>query len=329
MKPRILYLDILRIIACVMIVFMHSQRAGMDIPAWFLSGSSYVTAAGIGLFFMISGALILGKAKSLSEGKELDTISFLKHRLLKIAIPLAFWSLLYWALSSIESSGLGVMWFLWTIGGLYLLSPILIRWLQHAPLREVELYLCVWAVSLLYPFIKLIMPVDEGDTSWIYYFHGYAGYFVLGYYLANAPMERLRSCRWAFVALFSVFTLFAPCAVLFLGFEVDFYSLFWYLSLPVALQCVAWFVSFRKLEPQLSQLSTTQSSRISKLSAMTFGIYLSHILVLRIGLWNVPLLSEVTGIPYMILNTLIALPVATLLTWILGKVPGGKWIIGG
>ena len=85
MKQRILYLDLLRIIACVMIVFMHSQRPGMGIPAWFLSGSSYLTAPGIGLFFMISGALILGKAKNLAEGKELDIFSFLKHRLLKIA----------------------------------------------------------------------------------------------------------------------------------------------------------------------------------------------------------------------------------------------------
>ena len=54
MNQRILYLDLLRIIACVMIVFMHSQRPGMGIPAWFLSGSSYVTAAGIGLFFQFS-----------------------------------------------------------------------------------------------------------------------------------------------------------------------------------------------------------------------------------------------------------------------------------
>ncbi len=29
MNQRILYLDLLRIIACVMIVFMHSQRPGM------------------------------------------------------------------------------------------------------------------------------------------------------------------------------------------------------------------------------------------------------------------------------------------------------------
>ena len=328
MSQRILYLDLLRIIACVMIVFMHSQRPGMGIPAWFLSGSSYVTAAGIGLFFMISGALILGKAKALSEGQELDTFSFLKHRLLKIVVPLAFWSLLYWSLSSIDSSGLGVMWFLWTIGGLYLLSPILLRWLQHASLREVELYLGIWAISLLYPFIKLIMPVGEGDTSWIYYFHGYVGYFILGYYLSLAPMERLCNYRWAFFALLFIFTLCAPCAVLMLGLVVDFYSLFWYLSLPVALPCVAWFVGFRCLEQLFTARLSTFAPQITKLTAMTFGIYLSHILVMRVGLWNVDILSEISGIPYLIICTIITLFVTSLFVWIVGKIPGGMWVVG-
>ena len=326
---RILYLDILRIIACVMIVLMHSQRPGMGIHDWFLSGSSYITAAGIGLFFMISGALILGKAKTLAEGKELDTFTFLKHRLLKIIVPLAFWSLLYWSLSSIDASGLGVMWFLWTIGGLYLLSPILLRWLQHASLHEVELYLCIWSISLLYPFLKLIILVGEGDTSWIYYFHGYVGYFILGYYLSIMPMERLRKYLWGFVALFLLFTLIAPCAVFFLGLEVDFYSLFWYLSLPVALQCIAWFVGFRYLEPLFTACLSAFAPQIAQLSAMTFGIYLSQILVMRIGLWNVPFLSEISGIPYMLLCALITLMIACLLTWAVGKVPGGKWIVGG
>lgn len=329
MKQRILYLDLLRIIACVMIVFMHSQRAGMGIPGWFLSGSSYITAAGIGLFFMISGALILGKAKTLAEGKELDTFSFLKHRLIKIVVPLAFWSLLYWSLSSIDNSGLGVMWFLWTIGGLYLLSPILLRWLQHASLREVELYIGVWAITLLYPFLKLITPLDEGDTSCLYYFHGYVGYFILGYYLSAAPMERLRKYRWGFAILFLLFSFIAPCTVLFFDFEVDFYSQFWYLSLPVVLQCIAWFVGFRSLETLFSSHISKYAPQIVKLSAMTFGIYLSHILVMRIGVWNVTFLSEISGIPYLILCAFITFPMACLLTWAVWKVPGGKWIIGG
>lgn len=328
MTPRILYLDILRIIACVMVVFMHSQRPHVGIPAWFLSGSSYITAPCIGLFLMISGALILGKAKKLSEGQRFDTFSLLKHRLLKIVIPLAFWTLLYWLLSSIETSGLSVMWFLWMILGIYLLSPILVRWLQHATLQEVELYLGIWGITLVCPFVKLLFSFNEGDTAWFYYFHGYVGYFVLGYYLSIVPKERLNKYIGGFFILFFLFSLCAPIVVLLGGYKIDFYSLFWYLSLPVVLQCIVWFVGFRLLEEKLDKQLAAYASPIAKLSTMTYGIYLSHILVLRIGLWNAPLLSEISGIPYMFICAAITLPLAWSLTWILGKMPRGKCIIG-
>lgn len=326
---RILYFDLLRIIACAMIVIMHSQRAGMDIPGWFLSSTSYLTAPGIGLFFMISGALILGKASRLGTAAELEVFPFLRHRLLKVAVPLAFWTLIYYLCSSIDVSGLGVMWFLWTISGLYLVSPILIRWLQHASWREVETYLALWSITLLYPFLKLLIPLDEGDTSWLYYFHGYVGYFVLGHYLSQVSMDRLRAFRWPFIVLFFLFTLIAPCAVFVFHLNVDFYSLFWYLSLPVVLQSVAWFLLFRKQEARLSLMSGNLLSSITKLSSLTFGIYLSHILVMRVCLWNLSLLDQIHDIPYLLSCALITFILAALLTWLIGKVPGGKWVIGG
>lgn len=328
MTPRILYLDILRIIACVMVVFMHSQRPHVGIPAWFLSGSSYITAPCIGLFLMISGALILGKAKVLGDEQKFDTFSFLKHRLLKICIPLAFWTLLYWSLSAIETTGLNVMWFLWMILGIYLLSPILIRWLLHASFQEVELYLGIWGVTLICPFVKLLFSFDEGDATWFYYFHGYIGYFILGYYLSIVPKERLNKYIGGFFILFFIFALCAPIVVLLGGYKIDFYSLFWYLSLPVVLQCIAWFAGFRMLEEKLVKQLGAYAPSIAKLSSMTYGIYLSHILVLRIGLWNVPFLSEISGIPYMFICTAITLPLAWSLTWIIRMAPGGRWIIG-
>ena len=52
-------LDILRILACMMIVTMHSPLPGGIEDGIFLSSLSYLTAPGVGLFFMISGALLL------------------------------------------------------------------------------------------------------------------------------------------------------------------------------------------------------------------------------------------------------------------------------
>lgn len=59
MKNRDLALDIIRVLACVMVVFMHAPLPSAQVNGMFLSSLSYFTAPCIGLFFMVSGALLL------------------------------------------------------------------------------------------------------------------------------------------------------------------------------------------------------------------------------------------------------------------------------
>lgn len=59
MKQRDLSLDLLRIVACVMVVVMHSPIPSDNSDGIILSSLSYFTEPCIGLFFMVSGALIL------------------------------------------------------------------------------------------------------------------------------------------------------------------------------------------------------------------------------------------------------------------------------
>lgn len=59
MKQRDFSLDLLRIMACVMVVIMHSPIPSENANGLLLSSLSYFTAPCIGLFFMVSGALIL------------------------------------------------------------------------------------------------------------------------------------------------------------------------------------------------------------------------------------------------------------------------------
>lgn len=63
MKQRDYALDLLRIVACVMVVMMHSPMPSADANGMLLSSLSYFTAPCIGLFFMVSGALILPPPK--------------------------------------------------------------------------------------------------------------------------------------------------------------------------------------------------------------------------------------------------------------------------
>ena len=88
-RERDFSLDVMRIMACAMIVMMHSPHpvasAGNGL---FLVLVSYLCAPGVGLFFMVSGALMLGG--NVVE-RNFDAFSFLKRRVVRIGVPLAFW----------------------------------------------------------------------------------------------------------------------------------------------------------------------------------------------------------------------------------------------
>ena len=59
MGKRILHLDILRVLACLMVVMMHSPMPVENAAGWFAVPMSYLTMPCIGIFFAVSGALIL------------------------------------------------------------------------------------------------------------------------------------------------------------------------------------------------------------------------------------------------------------------------------
>ena len=139
MNRRDTSLDIIRILACFMVVLMHSPIPSANASGPFLSALSYFTAPCIGLFFMVSGALLLPVRT--------DYITFIRKRFSKILVPTLLWSLIYiglrlygseseidviQSLASLPFSpqGEGVLWFMYTLSGLYLLAPILSAWVE-------------------------------------------------------------------------------------------------------------------------------------------------------------------------------------------------------
>lgn len=326
-QSRILYFDLIRILSCIMIVFMHAQKDGVGTPGWLLAGSGYIEAAGIGLFFMISGALVLNSRIE----DESSVAPFLWHRMKRVCVPLFFWYLIYTFTQRIdfEYTGRGVLWFLWTIGGLYILSPILIRWLRHAGDKEVLFYIGVWCISLLFPVANLLIPLLTTDTSWVYYFHGYVGYYVLGYYLAHR-MKQLSRLHYSILGIvFFIISLCAPLVILFMDIEIDFFQFFWYLSLPVVLQCVVWFLCIQRKEPSLQAMPMKVKSVIRWISAQTFGIYLMHILIMRGWLWKTELIQSLHSVNHMVVCAVVTFCIAMVLTDLIRRIPYLRMIVGG
>jgi len=324
---RDLSLDAVRVLACLMVVLMHS-------PMPLASGSSslvqnvlsYATAPCIGLFFMVSGALLLPAGQ--------PATAFLRRRLSKVLCPTLVWTAFYIVvcgnsddigrtLLSVPFSpqGHGILWFMYTLVGLYIIAPVISPWLESASRRSVEMYLILWGVTLCYPLIENTLAVNQGITGSLYYVSGYAGYFLLGYYL------RRWSVRWPGLLIMVAVSAAAPVYCKLAGRPVDFYRVFWYLSVFVAVFCVFYFQTVRRLF-NAWQVPSYVRMPLVLLSNLSFGIYLSHIYLLRNVLWG--------GVCYLtgsyLLDTLImalaAFAGAALFSYLVSLLPFGAYIIG-
>ena len=88
MKERIVYLDIIRIVACLMVILMHSPVALKEGETSVLPGLiSVLMLPCNGLFFMTSGALLFGSGMTWDK--------FMKKRLSRIVWPTVIWSVVY------------------------------------------------------------------------------------------------------------------------------------------------------------------------------------------------------------------------------------------
>ena len=306
MRQRDTSLDLIRIIACTMVVLMHSPMPTENANGLLLSSLSYFTAPCIGLFFMVSGALLLPPPIA-SESN--TALPFLRKRLKRVLMPTLVWTLFYIAIKLLDGNmtidevlktmasipfsaqGHGVLWFMYTLIGLYLVTPILHAWLRKASEKEIRFYLLLWLVAMCYPLLQMFVLVNNTTTGILYYFSGYVGYFLLGYWMQRYG-EKL-SLKVA--ALLMCVSVFAPIVVKIMHLEVDFYSLFWYLSVFVVAQCVFWWKVMKSVQFVLL-LSDRTKSLLTLFSNLSFGIYLSHIIIMRHIVWEMPFVVHIQSL---------------------------------
>lgn len=328
-ENRILYLDVIRILACVMIVLMHSPMPHLGTSSYILSSASYLTAPGIGLFFMVSGALLLPVNTSYT--------GFMKRRLSKVLWPILFWTFVYLIIRLCDGDitlnslpkrilsipfsvqGHSILWFMYALMGLYILAPIISPWLKNATKKDLELVLILWSCTLFFPFLKEFLTVNHSESGTFYYFSGYAGYFLLGYYLEKNFNE---TSIFSIIALIGIPILIAIYCKL-ANLDVDFYQMFWYLSIPVAMMSIGWFFLAKKCFGNKKALNVTTT-----LSNCSFGVYLIHIFVMRNFLWNLDFISVHGGLIQIILTTILTLAISYLLVFTISKLPFSKYIIG-
>ena len=216
------------------------------------------------------------------------------------------------------------MWFMYTLTGLYLIAPVLSKWLQACSKRELEFYLLLWAVTLCYPLLRLFLSIQTGETGILYYCTGYVGYFLLGHYLNKYP----EAVSWRFLLPAVFMALLAPVFCKWKQYEVDFYSLFWYLSIFVVILCTVWF----KVLSQYGKFILAQEkirTGITWVSNLSFGIYLMHIFVMRYMIWKWTWIQNIDNyIEQTLLIVILTFSLSVLGCYLLSWIPGAAYLIG-
>lgn len=218
-QKREVWVDWLRVIACLMVMVVHSTE-----PFYIGGDGALVLTAGDAFWSAFLDSLVrccvplFAVASSyLLFPLRYDAGEFVRRRAVRVLIPLAVWSVFYaflWGSPAQNFKDLlfnfnysaGHLWFVYMLLGMYLLMPLLSPWAEKVSRKELTVYLGIWLFTTILPMLRDLLSGGQvtviqgvsgvprqaltplwGEASWnsygtFYYISGFIGYLLLGLY---------------------------------------------------------------------------------------------------------------------------------------------------
>ncbi len=295
-KNRIIQFDVLRVVAALAVVWLHTsaQRFYISYPSVEWDARNFYDSLvrwAVPIFVMISGALFL------DSQKKIDIKILYSKNVTRVALIFIFWSIVYGVYGGIGEKGLiglaGRMvqgpfhfWFIKMLIGLYVTVPILRVIVVDKKLEQYFICLSLvtaFFIPMLFPFIGYISDVAR-DFAEKYYEEfgikialGHVGYFVLGHYLAN---NIIKETVKRIICILGILSVFAVSILTFIASSrVGTPYLFFYGNINVftLLEAVALFVVIKdkKIVPKYHPV-------LINASKLSLGIYIIHPLVMNV-----------------------------------------------
>ena len=309
MKMRLLWADVLKIIAIFGVILLHVSAFWLvpfqETREWWI-GNIYDSFSRwcVPLFVMVSGALLLPGADKRPLRR------FLLVRVRRILIPFLVWSVVYFLYrihvkgNDLPLSGFFVMlltepiyyhlWFIYMLIVLYLFAPAASAFLNNAPAKH------VWYLIALWFFWASLLPIIDKPFEFTTYFTPdmddyspirLSGYFLLGYALRT---WHARS-RWTLAGLVFLFLLGGITTVLGTYFMSKatgkFHPFFYkYFSVTVVTMTLSLFLFVKSILHTHKEITEDGEERIylnspellQRIGMSVFGAYLVHALVLEV-----------------------------------------------
>jgi len=344
-SQNIQYISNLKLICALAVIVIHASaplvlelNKAASVNWW--EGNFIDSAArfAIPVFVMIMGALTLHK--------EYDICIFLKRKLTRIVIPFLFWSLIYiWYLyfnkqisfnNNLKENTKQIwlflkngssfhLWYVYMLIGLYFFIPIISKFVRAASEKEILYYLFIWFLLMLLTQPYLVRYKPSVD---MHYFAGFAGYLVLGHYLAFKDFE-IKYLRLWMKLLFALTIIFIAVGTYLIISYTKLSILTFYDPLNPVLVIMGISV-FLILKLSKSQLSPFMIRFRDFIVEYNYGIYLAHVVVLNLLVYFFGISYKIcTPLISIFLTSTICFTITVSLVWMLNKIPIiGKWISG-
>lgn len=317
-KKVLSWANSLRAAATIAVIVLHvcvsaeQDFSSIPLPSW-VTANIYDAAVRwcVPIFVMLTGTFALNNYPG-------NLKIFFVKTFRRIVLPFLFWSLVYLLyyngndlfqhqmnmhdktalLATKLATGTAVhMWFVYMIISMYLLIPVLYRWVQHNNLAEQAFFISLW---FLFLFIQPLW--EKYDISFDYsYFSGFIGYLLLGNFLFKQPKKINSALLISVFILALAYTCFMTYRLSASTHAMDetYMDNF---KPNIAVMCACIYLLFKNSPFNLPLLLRNWVGRIS---AESYGIFLVHILVLDLFFKH--------GITYTRLPVIVSIPIISIL----------------
>jgi surface polysaccharide O-acyltransferase-like enzyme len=290
---REIWLDALKIVACMGVVLAHSVYAYSSTDnesRWFLSLClNSLARFGVPCFMMISSALILRKADDIGK--------IWRARIPRLAIGLVFWGVVYILFKkfakgedlSIVAEILTIpfahknahLWYNYYLIALYLISPLLVIFHRNSGKEQRYTVIGVFLIgkSLLDMLLKMIGAPVGGLVA-----TGWNKFGVMELVFSLLAFEVYDACasgkikRWAAIggALIGYWLMILGSYIVFYQQKSPPQDFLSHVSFPAIVFGASVFALFYSYKDELASLSAGKRRIIASVSRLTMGVYFIH-----------------------------------------------------
>ncbi len=351
-RPRIVFLDWLRVIACFMVFTVHASECvysndysysfPSELARWSVCIINTFVRPAVPLFLMASAYLLIPV--------KTDAITFFKRRLMRVAVPFVVWLLAYCCVPALwgEFTGAEVianlkqvcinfipreshLWFIYMLLSIYLIMPLISAGLEKMTRRDEKLFIGLWLITTFFIYLHEYVGDVFGECWWnpnppFYYISGYLGYVFLAHYIRKYldwSWEKtlkialpLFLAGWAFCCWWYYDQSFKAEEVRVLELAGQPYTI------APAIMAFGAFMMIKKINVGTGKVYDL----VKSISLNSYGMYLLHMMMLpAIYSFFAPLLP----VPLTIFaTTLVTYIFSYLVSKFFSLLPGGKYIVG-